>query len=146
VRSIRRWGFVLILVVLGGYGLSNLCLCLPWTREAVASKLKDRTGADWEIGMMTWSPWNGVVVRDIKWLQPEALKGELADPVMVVERVQVKLYWSRLIRLEVVFREVTVESPQMTVAVEMLASLASDALRAQATAEPEMERRGRQSR
>jgi len=138
IRKLRKWSLVMVAVLVGGYGLSNLCLALPWTRDAIASQLKQRTGTDWKIGGLTWSPWNGVVVRDLQVLQPEALRGKLSEPVLEVERLQVKPYWSLLLHRELVLKEVVVESPHATVTVEMLMVLAENVMRNQ-VAEPRLE-------
>jgi hypothetical protein len=77
---------------------------------------------------MSWSPWNGVTVREIELLQPEALRQDASEPMVSVARVQVRPYWSELIRGRVRFREIVVESPQVSISVEMLASVLQDAV------------------
>ena len=79
---------------------------------------------DWEVGGVTWSPWNGVTLKGVKMLQPEVLRELVSSPVLEVEQMQVQPYWSQLLRGRLRLRDILIDSPKLTVAVEMLAVLA----------------------
>lgn len=123
-RALRllKW---FVLIVLLTYGASNLWLSSRWATGMAESKLKARTGFDWQVGSMSWSPWNGVTISDARMLQPAALRADLEAPVVKVDRIRVKPYWSQLLRGRVRPHEVIVEAPELTLSVEMLASLAA---------------------
>lgn len=123
-RLIRvvRWGCLLVLIF---FALSNLWLWSAWGTSTAEAELKKRTGQDWEIGSMSWSPWNGITLYDIRMLQPEALRERLGEPVMVVEKIRVRPYWRLLARGQVYPQSVEIDSPELTVSVEMLAAIAS---------------------
>ncbi len=92
LRRLLGW---LILIVLLLYGASNLWLSSGWGTGLAEDKLKERTGLDWEVGSMTWSPWNGFTINDARMLQPEELRAELAEPVVLVDRIRVKPFVSK---------------------------------------------------
>jgi len=89
------------------------------------AKLKERTSLDWKLGSITWSPWNGMTVRDAQMLQPAGLRDHLMAPVISVDSLRVEPHWRQIFRGRLKLREVTMDSPKLTVAVEMLAALAS---------------------
>lgn len=127
--SVRRklfralcWGGV---VLLGIFAASNLWLWSAWGTGMVEAELKKRTGQDWEIGSISWSPWNGISLYDTAMLQPEELREALDQPVLKVDRVRVRPYWLQLVRGRVYPKSIEVDSPELTVSVEMLASIAS---------------------
>ncbi len=141
VRRLRlcRLGRVsgwLILMVLLVYGASNLWLSSRWGTGMAEARLKVRTGLDWQIESMTWSPWNGLTIRGAQMLQPEELRGYLSEPVMSVDRIQVQPYWTQLLRGRLRASEVMIDSPRVTVTVEMLAAMASNVSAAQAVPPP----------
>lgn len=122
LRRLLGW---LILILLLLYGASNLWLSSGWGTGLAENKLKERTGLDWEVGSMTWSPWNGFTINDARMLQPEELRAELPEPVVLVDRIRVKPYWAQLLRGRMRPEEVSVDSPDLTISVEMLAALVS---------------------
>ncbi len=122
LRRLLAW---LVLVVFLLYGASNLWLSSGWGTGLAEDKLIERTGLDWEVGSMTWSPWNGFTINDAQMFQPEELRAELTEPVVLVDRIRVKPYWTQLIRGRTRPKEVSIDSPELTISVEMLASLAS---------------------
>lgn len=129
-----RWRTLLVgllLSVLVGYGVSNLWLSTSWATGIAEKKLKARTGMDWKIGGMTWSPWNGITARDVKVLQSSVLGDDLTRPMLRIDSVRVQPYWKPLVRGKLQLRDVFVESPQAEISVEMLAKIAADVVRDQ---------------
>lgn len=125
VGRLRRVLAYFVLAVLLGYGASNLWLCSGWGTGMAEDKLKGRTGFDWEIDSMTWSPWNGLTVNDARMLQPEELRTTMDQPLLSVERIRVQPYWTQLLRGRARAREIQVDAPEVMVTVEMLTSMAS---------------------
>lgn len=128
VRKLALW---LLLIPLLFYGVSNLWLSSSWGRSMAEAKLKGRTGMDWQVQGMSWSPWNGFTVRGAKMLQPKSMRAHLVQPLLEVERIQVRPYWGQLFRGHPRIREFIVHAPKITVSAEMLAALASDAAQKQ---------------
>lgn len=120
------WSVFAVLLLFGG---SNLWLASPWAAEMVEVKLEQRTGVKWEVGGMSWSPWNGVTVRGLAVAQPELLEASVGAAMLTVDRVRVLPYWRPLWRGRFHVRELVVDSPRGVVAVEMLATLTADAIR-----------------
>jgi len=117
----------LVLLVLLGYGVSNLWLMSPWGKGMIERKLGERTGFVWEVGSISWSPWNGCSMRDVMMLLPDELGAEFEQPAMEVTRIRVMPYWSRILRGSGVRpREVLVDSPRVTLSLEMLAAVLED--------------------
>lgn len=128
--------FWLLLIPLLFFGLSNLWLTSSWGTGVVERKLKERTSMDWEVQGATWAPWSGITIEGATMLQPQELRAEMEEPLLEVQRINVKPYWGRLVRGEVKAREVTVDSPQLTVSVEMLAALVSEVGESEPVAPP----------
>ncbi len=114
-----------MLILLVCYGASNLWLTSRCGRGMIEAKLQERTSLDWALGSITWSPWNGITIRDAQMLQPVDLRENLTDPVIFVEQLRVQPHWRQMLRGRLKLREVTMDSPKLTVSVEMLAALAS---------------------
>jgi len=131
IRLFRRVAVWVSLMILLTYGASNLWLSSRWATGMVESRLKEKTGLDWQIGGISWSPWAGVTINDVKMNQPDVLQGHLDQPVIEVQRIQVKPYWGELLRGRIRMREISIDTPRVTVAVEMLGTLAMDAVRGQ---------------
>lgn len=123
MRRLRNGMAWLLLAVLVLYGVSNLWLNSRWGAGLVERKLKGRTGMEWSIGGMSWSPWNGLSVRGVALMQPEELREYSSEPVLVVAEIQVRPYWRALLRGQVYPRDVIVDSPQGNISVEMLSAL-----------------------
>jgi hypothetical protein len=123
-RLLRRALTALVLLVLLAYGLSNLWLMSPWGKGMVAKKLSARTGFDWEVGSMSWSPWNGCSMGDVRMLQPGELREVLPEPVVNIERIRVRPYWIRMLRGQGMRpREVLIDSPRLNLSLELMAAL-----------------------
>lgn len=136
--AMRFWKLLvwLALAVVLLFGVSNLWLASGWGTGMAERKLKERTGQDWEVDSMSWSPWNGVTVDGVRMIQPEVLRKQLVEPVVEAGRIRVKLYWGQLLRGRIRASEVLVESPKVTMGIEMLAALAPRVAREQKTMKP----------
>jgi len=136
-NRLLKVGFWLLLIPLLVFAASNIWLSSPWGTGMAEQKLKERTGMDWSVESMTWSPWNGFTVRGAKMFQPEELREHLDQPLLKVESIQVQPYWGPLLRGQARPREVTMHGPKLMVSVEMLAALASHASQQEVLPEPE---------
>lgn len=111
------------LAILIAWIVLNLCLISPWATSMAESKLEERTGLEWEIASMSWSPWNGFRVNDLRGFIPD----ENEDPVVAIDHVSVRPHWKPLLRGELQLREVIADSPRIELALEMLSALSPDA-------------------
>lgn len=136
VRRLFRMACWCGALALALFGLSNLWLWSSWGAGTAEAELEKRTGQEWEIGSMSWSPWNGITLYDVRMLQPGDLRAQLDAPVLDVEKLRVRPYWMQLARGAVVPQEVEIDSPHLTVSVEMLAQLASRTVAPPATNQP----------
>ncbi|MBK1856092.1 hypothetical protein JO972_14060 [Verrucomicrobiaceae bacterium 5K15] len=124
-RRFFKIGYWLLLLTLIGYAASNLWLSSPWGTAMAERKLKERTGMDWAVDSMSWSPWNGFTVKGASMLQPDALREKLDQPLLEVEEIQIQPHWGPLFRGHARPREVTMQRPKVMLSVEMLAAIAS---------------------
>ena len=99
-RLLRRAALGIVLICLLGWIGSNLWLISPWGTGMVERKLEEcfsrvpnpspntspdsgsNSGPDlkWEIGSMTWSPWNGLTVNRSRVF----LSGEVEQSILAV--------------------------------------------------------------
>lgn len=107
------------------FGASNLWLASKWGREAVASRISRRCGLETRIGGASWSPWNGITVRDLTLLQPEALRGQVSAPMLEIGSLRVRPVWREWAGRRFTVSEVIVERPRLVLTVEILSHLAS---------------------
>jgi hypothetical protein len=128
-KPLRRWwrwlagGVVVLPVAL--FGLSNLWLASSSGRERVAGLFQRLTGLEARVGPSSWSPWGGVTLRRVELLAPEPLREALGEPLVSVQRVQVRPYWRPLCTGVLMPRSVEVDAPRVCLPVELLSHLAS---------------------
>ncbi|MGB1260755.1 MAG: hypothetical protein ACPG6P_11985 [Akkermansiaceae bacterium] len=72
------------------------------------------------MGGATWSPWNGVTLRDIHAYQADINDG---PAVVSIKSLQAVPYWSQLLKGNIYPKEIAVVSPSAEVSVEMLSSM-----------------------
>ena len=128
LRKLVGWSILIILLLYAG---GNLWLSSRWGTGVVERVLKERTRMDWAVGGITWSPWRGVILTKVTMRQPDALREQVSDPVLAVDQMRVQPYYRPLMRGKLRLREVFIESPKLTVAVEMLAYLSAGSVRAE---------------
>ncbi len=117
------WGVIITLTL---FGASNLWLASAWGTNSIETELNKRTGQDWGIGSMSWSPWNGISLYDTEMLQPEKLRDQTNQPFMVVKKMRIRPYWRQLARGQVYPRNIEINSPDLTLSLEMFAAIASN--------------------
>jgi len=125
-RLLKLAFWLCLLLPLFFWGATNLWLNTSWGRGVVEARLNKRTGMEWRVEGITWSPWRGGTVSGASMLQPEALREYLDQPLIEVSQIQVRPYWGKLFRGDFRLREVRMDSPQITVSVEMLAAIAAE--------------------
>ena len=106
------------------FAISNLWLTSSWGCKSIADQLEVRTGLNWEIGSVKWSPWNGVTVRDVEVKQPKELQKLLDEPLLSVAKMQVKPYWRQILKGKLEPRYVEADQPNISVSAEMLIAIA----------------------
>ncbi len=138
-RLLRRAALGIVLICLLGWIGSNLWLISPWGTGMVERKLEERfsrvpnpspntspdsgsnSGPDlkWEIGSMTWSPWNGLTVNRPRVFLP----GEVEQSILAVHEINIRPYWRSLLQGKLRLREITVNEPHVELSLEMLSAL-----------------------
>lgn len=131
LEKLSFWGrgcfFLLCLIVVTFllFVFSNLFLSSSWGGDVVARRLEKRLGLECDVGAASWSPWRGVIVKEVVIQQPVELRGFLNKPLASVSEVQVIPYWSKLLKGKVEASQVTVVQPELTISLEMLSAVAS---------------------
>ncbi|MDB4055584.1 hypothetical protein N9496_06295 [Akkermansiaceae bacterium] len=130
LRLLQRAALGVVLIFLLGWIGSNLWLLSPWGTGMVERKLEERfnrgpnsgPGLEWEIGSMTWSPWNGLTVNRTRVFLP----GEAEQSIVAVTDINIRPYWKPLLKGKLRLREITLNEPRVELSLEMLAALPSD--------------------
>ncbi|MEO5715249.1 MAG: hypothetical protein ABIT37_17350 [Luteolibacter sp.] len=134
-RGYRRWSWLvptlLILPVLAFF-LSNLWLATPWARRWIAVKIERGTGLETRVGSATWSPWNGASLHAVELLQPTALRAAIPKPFARIDSIRLAPVWRAWLRGRLEVRSITLDTPDLTVPLELLSYLSGS----QATAAP----------
>lgn len=102
--------------------VSNLLLQTPWVRGWFEGKLERRSGLDWTIGRLSWTPWSGVQVEELE----AALTGPdraAAEPLCAVEQIDVLVDWGALVQGDIRPREVRMRKGRVALPVELMALL-----------------------
>lgn len=132
-RGFRR-GLLIALVALplGLWLAGNLWLASPLGRGWIARKIQSRTGLETRVGGASVTPWNGLCVRRIEWLQPPPLRAAVKEPLTRIASIRLSPVWSSWLRGRRDWQAVELEAPKLVIPVELLADLA----RAQSPAAP----------
>jgi hypothetical protein len=101
---------------------SNLLMQSHWGRGWVETKLKNRTRMDWRIGNISWTPWSGIRLADIRAEVATPGAGPI-EPVCRVAEIRVVPDWRQLLRGQRGWRRVVVRQPDLVVPVELVAAM-----------------------
>ncbi|NNC87361.1 MAG: hypothetical protein HKN82_02745, partial [Akkermansiaceae bacterium] len=107
--------------------VSNLVMQSGWARERVAGILERRTRVDWEIGSLSWTPWSGVRLGEVR---ARVAAAEGADPLCAIGSIRVIPDWGQLVRGKRAWREIVVRDPDVSLPVELLTAIVAPAGRA----------------
>ena len=111
-RGYRRWmGIILVALPVAGFLLANLWLTLAPGRAWAATKIQSRIGLETHIGGIAVSPWHGVILRDVKLLQPVPLRPTLREPLARIGAVRIAPVWRSWLRGRAELRSLELESP-----------------------------------
>lgn len=125
-RGFRRWKWLFLMLLLSPvllFFLSNLCLSTPWARGWIAGKIGRKTGLEARVGAASWSPWNGVSIRSVALLQPPALRTAIAKPLASFDLIRIAPAWRAWLRGRLEVRSITLDTPRLTLPLELLAHL-----------------------
>jgi len=109
----------------------NLWLATSWGTGFFERKIEARLGLPCTIGAISWSPWAGVQVRNLR-LMPPRDTGENLE-ILKIESVNVDLSWRSLAKGQKRFQRLEIHGVTGEVSLELLQSLAA---RGQATERP----------
>lgn len=118
-RILWRALILLPLIVLAGFIGSNLWLLSPWATGMAEKELGQRTGLEWQVGSITWSPWAGVTLKSARVLVP----GESEHPVATINKIKLRPHWKALLRRQLSVRELAVIEPVIELPLELLTAL-----------------------
>lgn len=127
-RGKRRWlrwfAVVLPAIPLAAFGLSNLVLGSAKGRAWIAARIQSRTTLETSIGGASWSPWNGVTVRQIRINQPEPLREFVPTPLAEIQTLNIRPVWKAALRGHLDIRRMTVEKPKIVLPLQLIAYFA----------------------
>ncbi|MEO7098454.1 MAG: hypothetical protein ABI162_03770 [Luteolibacter sp.] len=129
-RGFRRWIWLILTPVLLpvlGFLLSNLWLATPWAHHWIAGKIQKRTGLETRVGGTSWSPWNGISIDSVELLQPPALRSAIPKPFARIGSIQLSPVWRAWVRGRLEVRSITLDTPDLTLPLELLAHLSGPA-------------------
>lgn len=126
-RRLLRWlvrgGLVGGLLLFVGFAGSNLFLSSNLGQKFLQKNLNRRTpGLAWEISGATWSPWNGITVKELsaRVKEPSGEPSLELLPLLTLRETELKPYWGQLLRGKKLFREILVEEPVLNIPLEGL--------------------------
>lgn len=124
-RRWLRWSAILLPAIpLAAFGLSNLVLNSAKGRSWMAARIQSRTTLETSIGGASWSPWNGVTVRQIRVSQPGPLQEYVAAPLAEIETLNIRPVWKAALRGHLDIRRMTVEKPRIVLPLQLVAHFA----------------------
>ena len=107
------------------FAASNLCLTSPWARQRIAAKIQHRCGGlQTRIGAASWSPWNGLTLRQIVIAQPTGLSGVIAEPLLQIDSLRLTPRWRSCWHGHFEVLAADLEAPRLVVSLQMLLLLA----------------------
>lgn len=126
-RRFGRWLLALALLPFLAFGLSNLALNSGWVRNWLASKIKARTTLDTNIGGASWSPWNGITIREVRVEQPDMLRPFVDEPLVNISSIRAVPDWKSWLKRQYSIRELHVDSPRVVLPLELVSYFAPPA-------------------
>lgn len=124
-RAWKHWLAALCALPPLGLALSNLWLATPSGRAWIAAKIQPHCGGlETRVGGASWSPWNGVTLREIVISQPAELREAIAEPLVHIGSLRLMPIWRACLRGHLVVSAAQLESPRIVVSVQMLSHLA----------------------
>lgn len=126
----RRRGFrrrILIgaaLALLGIPALANVWLSLPAGRDWIARRIQQKTGLDVRVGPTTLTPWNGVTVHGLEFLQPPPLRSSVHEPLVRIGTARLAPVWKSWLQGRPELQSVELDSPRVVLPLELVADIA----------------------
>ncbi len=116
-----RWVLLPTIVLSAGLlVVSNVVLQTETVRGWFERKLESKTGLDWTIGSLSWTPWTGIQVGEV---QAEFRGGpaEGADPLCRAGEIDVQIYWRALLKGTLSIRAMHLTGGRLAVPLELMA-------------------------
>ena len=102
-RWLRRLSGLLILSPFLLWGLGNLFFSTSLGTGLLANRVEEKIGFPCEIGSVRWTPWNGVLVKDVSVLAPRTTELDIGHPLAKIDEVRVDGKWKSLMAGEAGF-------------------------------------------
>jgi len=122
---------------LGLLALANIWLCLPHGRAWIASHIQRRVGLEVVTGPVTVSPWNGVTLHELEFLQPPPLRSAVREPLARIGMVRLAPVWKSWLRGRPELQSVELDSPRVVLPLELVADIARSRKPAKPSAPPQ---------
>jgi len=120
-----RWiALAAALVLLGAPLALNLFLASGPGCRLIAKQVQRRTGLECRVGGTSITPWNGIEIRGLRLLQPAPLRASVSDPLLETKSVKLSPVWKSWIRGRLEIHAIHVDSPAVTLSLELLAEIA----------------------
>ena len=126
-RRWTRWLLVLCALPPGAFALSTLWLASPWGCRWIATKIQQRSGLETHLDGASWSPWNGVTLREIVIYQPPGLRSAIAEPLLRIASLRIEPAWRLCLHGQFAARVATADAPRVVLSVQMMSHLAKQA-------------------
>ncbi|MFP6866752.1 MAG: hypothetical protein VCA35_12470 [Roseibacillus sp.] len=135
---IIRW-FVLPAMVLAGGLLivSNLVLQTKTVRGWFEQKLARKSGLEWTIGYLSWTPWTGFQISEVK-AELRNLELQGARPLYEVDDIDVQIQWTQVLKGSLGVREIRLKSGRVAIPVELMTLLSKPKEKAESSAPEEV--------
>jgi hypothetical protein len=126
-RGIRRWIWWL-LASLPLFCAACLICINGWLASGsgcawMARKIQARTGLEASIGRATILPWSGVIVYDMKLLQPPALRAVVKEPLFRMDSLQLRPVWEAWWQGKMELNSITLDHPRGVLPAELVADI-----------------------
>jgi hypothetical protein len=123
-RPLRRIAIAAALVLSGAPLALNLFLASGPGCRWIAARVQGRTGLECRVAGTTVTPWSGIEIRGLELLQPPPLRTAVSVPLLQAKSIRLSPAWKSWISGRFEVHTIRVDSPAVTIPLELLAEIA----------------------
>lgn len=125
LRRFVRAGLALVILLLIIFAGSNIFLSSKPGQKFLQKHLSRRThGITWQVAGATWSPWNGITVKELTAQLASNQESKNSNPPLLqLKKTKLKPYWGQLLRGKKLFRELILDEPHLNIPAEMFIAI-----------------------